>query len=71
MSMRLEDLPPRVRKMLLLILQNRRAIIAPGKGHLELHFDGGSVTARLYSRQGLRLDGEHDDRSLEAATAKD
>lgn len=52
----LDDLEPRVRRMLALILANRASICEPAKGVLELHFSGRQVSAHL--RGNLTLDGE-------------
>lgn len=45
---RLDSLPPRIRRMLEIIAANQAAIVEPGRGTLMLHFRGGHVAAKLY-----------------------
>jgi hypothetical protein len=52
----LDDLEPRIKRMVALILANRASICEPAKGVLELHFSGRQVSAHL--RGNLTLDGE-------------
>jgi hypothetical protein len=49
----LDDLEPRIRRMLVLILRNRAAICEPMKGVLEIHFNGKHVSAHLTGHRVL------------------
>jgi hypothetical protein len=51
-----DDLEPRIRRMLALILSHRASICEPVKGVLELHFSGRQVSAHL--RGNLTLDSD-------------
>ena len=44
-----DNLEPRIRRMLLLLLANRQAIVAPARGTLVVHFRGGHISAKLYT----------------------
>jgi hypothetical protein len=52
----LSALPPRIRRMLTLLLKHQEAICEPSKGELTLHFNGGHVSAHLTGRRVLDND---------------
>lgn len=52
----LDELEPRLRRMVALILANRSSICEPRTGVLELHFKGVDVSAHLRGNLTLRLD---------------
>lgn len=54
----LDDLEPRIGKMLRVILRNREAICRPTKGTLELHFRGRHLEARLIGMEPLVMDDD-------------
>lgn len=53
----LDDLEPRIRRMVALILRHRASICEPAKGVLELHFSGRQVSAHL--RGNLTLEDDN------------
>jgi hypothetical protein len=65
--LRLADLDPRIRLMILLILGNRDQILRPQRGTLELSFHGRHVNAKLIAVEPIGLDGENGGPPPEAA----
>lgn len=66
-SQPLDDLEPRIQKMLRLLLRNRAAICRPTRGVLELHFRGTHLEAKLVGLERLVMDDENGEPPQSAA----